>query len=254
MRAGLTKSRTQPARFCSFTWTSSNAEPATILGLADPLIGCLAGGDPAEPAASESDLDPGPSLSFPNASSSQPGYRHCSRSRALTLCASRTERASPDGHTVVVVASGGTTGMLLGAALQPHIATKVWPTGGDADVGSEAPPPKKIKLQEVTLSDQLPSSVVATLESLVVEHPGLELLTVTSRKGGWGVYARHAGIDAVLQGKQRTPEAAIRYIQKWLLQAALEPVEPTIESALGSIEPSEWVDCSLMCGWLWSNV
>ena len=105
---------------------------------------------------------------------------------------------------------------------------------------SETPPQKKTKLQQITLSDQLPSSVVATLESLIAEHPGLEMLTVTIRKGGWGVYARHTNIHAVLQGKQRTSEAAIKYIQKWLLQAAPESLESAVAVAHETIEASEW--------------
>ena len=99
-------------------------------------------------------------------------------------------------------------------------------------------PSKKIRTQEIAVTEDLPVEFQHIVEQLVRDHPGLEKLTITQRKGGWGVWASHAAISKVLQGKQRSPAALVSYIQKWLEQATLVPIfELHPESA--EINPSE---------------
>ena len=89
------------------------------------------------------------------------------------------------------------------------------------------------------MTEDLPVEFQHIVEQLVRDHPGLEKLTITQRKGGWGVWASHAAISKVLQGKQRSPAALVSYIQKWLEQATLVPIfELHPESS--EIDPSEW--------------
>ena len=75
---------------------------------------------------------------------------------------------------------------------------------------------KKLKSQEITITEELPTEIIDQLSALADLHPNLSKLTVSKRKNGWGVYAKHRGISRPLKGPRREAEQLHGYINNWL--------------------------------------
>ena len=76
--------------------------------------------------------------------------------------------------------------------------------------------PKKLKSQDITITEALPAGIIDQLSALADLHPNLSKLTVSKRKSGWGVYAKHRGISRPLKGPRREAEQLHGYINNWL--------------------------------------
>ena len=86
------------------------------------------------------------------------------------------------------------------------------------------PPDKRLRIQDIQIIDQLPSDLVASVHSIINQHPSILKLKVTSRKvrgkPGFGVYGDHTHIHKRLDDGTNKPEQVLSAIHKWLDQMA----------------------------------
>ena len=92
---------------------------------------------------------------------------------------------------------------------------------------TDGSPTKRPRSQQITVAEAVPPDVRQELLLLAEMHPRVQVLTVTKRKNGWGIYASHSGIAHVLKGPRRQSEQSVPYIQQWLKEAAPAPTEAT---------------------------
>ena len=99
-------------------------------------------------------------------------------------------------------------------------------------------------MQEISITEDLPAEFRAILLGLVQQHPSLGKLSVTTRKGCWGIYSSHPAIVKALDGKQRTPKALVEYFKKWLAQSTQAPIIELLPEA-AAVDPSIWATSML---------
>ena len=104
-------------------------------------------------------------------------------------------------------------------------------------IDSIEPPDKRLRIQDIQITDQLPPNLVASVHSIINQHPSILKLKVTTRrvrgKPGFGVYGDHTQIQKRLDYGTNKPEQVLSAIHRWLDQIATAGAPMHVDESVG---------------------